>query len=96
MYFSLQIIQNHQFMLEKGFLRNHTNKNMKHQQIASIISKTLLYLGVLILISSFAYLLINSEKSDMLIGMIMPFLVAGLGLIMVSWLIKRAYMKLRG
>ncbi len=82
-------------MLEKGFLRHQANENTKHQRIASIVSKTLLYLGVTILILSFAYLLFNSGKSDLLIGMIMPFLVAGLGLIFVSWLIKRAYTKLR-
>ncbi len=82
-------------MLEKGFLRHQDNENTKHQRIASIVSKTLLYLGVTILILSFAYLLFNSGKSDLLIGMIMPFLVAALGLIFVSWLIKRAYTRLR-
>lgn len=82
-------------MLEKGFLRNQSNDKLKHQRIASIASKTLLYLGVAVLISAFAYLFFNSGKSDWLIGMITPFLVAGLGLIFVSWLIKRAYTKLR-
>lgn len=81
-------------MLEKGFLRNQSNDKMKHQQIASIVSKTLLYLGVFVIISAFAYLLFNSGKSDWVIGMIMPFWVTGLGLIFVSWLIKRAYTKL--
>ena len=81
-------------MLEKGFLRNQENENSKHQKLASIVSKTLLYLGAIVLISAFAYLLFNFEKSDMMIGMVMPFLVAGLGLIFVSFLIKRAYSKL--
>lgn len=82
-------------MLEKGFLRNQENETSKHQKLASIVSKTLLYLGVFVLISAFAYLLFNFEKSDMMIGMVMPFLFAGLGLILVSWLINRAYSKLR-
>ena len=81
-------------MLEKGFLRNQNTEKMRHQNIASIISKTLLYLGAIVLIGAFAYLLINWGKSEMLIGMIMPFLVAGLGLIFVSRLIKRANNKL--
>lgn len=81
-------------MLEKGFLRNQENENSKHQKLASIVSKTLLYLGAIVLISAFAYLFFNLEKSDMMIGMVMPFLVAGLGLIFVSFLIKRAYSKL--
>ena len=82
-------------MLERGFIRNQENENSKHQKLASIVSKTLLYLGAIVLISAFAYLLFNFEKSDMMIGMVMPFLVAGLGLILVSWLISRAYSKLR-
>jgi cation transporter-like permease len=82
-------------MLEKGFIRNQTNEKMKHHRIASIVSKTLLYLGALVLVSSFTYLIVNQDKSDLLIAMIMPFLLAGLGLILVSWLINRAYMKLR-
>lgn len=82
-------------MLEKGFLRHEANENTKHQKLASIVSKTLLYLGIFVLISAFAYLFFNFEKSELLIGMVMPFLVAGLGLIFVSWLISRAYSKLR-
>lgn len=81
-------------MLEKGFLRNQTTEKPKHQEIVSIIGKTLLYLGVFVLVGSFGYLLFNWGKSEMLIGMLMPFLVAGLGLIFVSRLIQRAYKKL--
>lgn len=82
-------------MLEKGFIRNQNNQNAKHYQIVSVASKVMLYLGAIILIGSFAYLFINFGKSDFLIGMILPFLVAGLGLIFVSQLIMRAYKKLR-
>lgn len=82
-------------MLEKGFIRNQNNQNTKHYQIVSVASKVMLYLGAFILIGSFAYLFINFGKSDFLIGMILPFLVAGLGLIFVSQLIMRAYKKLR-
>jgi isoprenylcysteine carboxyl methyltransferase (ICMT) family protein YpbQ len=82
-------------MLEKGFLRNQGNESGKHHQIALIVSKTLLYLGVVILVGAFGYLLFNWGKNDMLIGMLLPFLVAGLGLIFVSRLILRAYTKLR-
>jgi Zn-dependent protease with chaperone function len=82
-------------MLEKGFIRNQENENSKHQKLASIISKTLLYLGAIVLIGSFVYLLVNWGTNDLLIGMLMPFMVTGLGLILVSWLISRAYSKLR-
>jgi len=81
-------------MLEKGFIRTQNSQNSKHHQVVNIISKVMLYLGAVILIGSFAFLFFNFEKSDFLIGMILPFLVAGLGLIFVSYLIKRAFNKL--
>ena len=81
-------------MLEKGFIRNQNDQNSKHYQFVIFASKVMLYLGVVILIGSFAYLFFNSGQSDFLIGMILPFLVAGLGLIFVSFLIKRAFNKL--
>jgi hypothetical protein len=82
-------------MLEKGFIRNQKNQNTKHFQIVLVASKVMLYMGVLILIGSFTYLFFNFAKSDFLIGMTLPFLIAGLGLIFVSQLILRAYRKLR-
>jgi len=81
-------------MLEKGFLRNQNNKTMKHQQIASLVSRVLLALGVLVLAGSFIYLVTNWGKSGALVSMMMPFLVAGLGLVFVSFLIKRGLTKL--
>lgn len=82
-------------MLEKGFLKNQANQNRRHSRLASILSKTLLFLGVLILIVTFVFLLANLGKADRLVSMTMPFLVAGLGLIVVSQFIKYSYNKLR-
>lgn len=81
-------------MLEKGFLKSQAHKNSRHKNVAATLSKTLLYLGVLILLVSFIYLLANLNQSDKLITIVLPFLVAGLGLIAVSQFIKRAYNKL--
>lgn len=82
-------------MIEKGFLKNQPSGNTKHQRIASIVSRTLLYLGMLVIIAAFAYILVNLENSDILMGMMIPFMVTGLCLIIVSQVIKRAYTKLR-
>lgn len=82
-------------MLEKGFLRNQPDDQRRHHRVALLISKSLLYLGTLILILSFGYLVLNWEHADTLAGMIFPFLVAGLGLVIVSQFVKRAYTKLR-
>lgn len=82
-------------MLERGFLQSNSGKNTKHHKIASTASKTLLYVGAIILLVSFIYLLSNLDKADKLIGMLIPFMVAGLGFILVSQLIKRSYKRLR-
>lgn len=81
-------------MLEKGFLRNQTDGNFKHYRIASIASNTLLFLGAILLVGSFIYLLFNLDKSDSLIVIEMPIIISGIGLIIVSQLIKRSRPKL--
>ncbi|MGE5449439.1 MAG: hypothetical protein ACM3PR_13840 [Bacteroidales bacterium] len=82
-------------MLEKGFLKNQINHNRRHNHLASILSKILLFLGVLILILSFVFLLSNLGKADRLASVTMPFLVASLGLIVVSQFVKYSFNKLR-
>lgn len=82
-------------MLEKGFLKHPQAEKAKHHRIVLIFSNVLLYLGVAVLILVFGYLFFNLNKSDSLIGLLVPFLLAGLGLVLVSQLIKRAYSKLR-
>lgn len=82
-------------MIEKGFLRNQPAGQTKHQRIASTVSRTLLYLGMVVLIAALGYIFFNLKNSDAMIGMMIPFIVTGIGLIIVSQVIKRAYTKLR-
>ncbi|MFA5328852.1 MAG: hypothetical protein WC384_13755 [Prolixibacteraceae bacterium] len=82
-------------MLEKGFIKHQQAEKSKPHRIVLLFSTILLYVGVVVLIVAFAYLLFNQSKLDALIGILFPFLLAGLGLILVSQLIKRAYTKLR-
>lgn len=82
-------------MLKKGFIRNQVSENKTHQKFTNILSKVLLYLGLAILVTSFAYLFFNFEKSEALVGILVPFLVGGLGLILVSQLIVKGNQKLR-
>lgn len=82
-------------MLEKGFIRKQNDEKSRQHQIAKLISNILLYLGVVILVLTFGYLLFNFDQSDTLVGMLAPFLLAGLGLVLVSQLIKRGYSKLK-
>lgn len=82
-------------MLEKGFLKNQTYQNRRHSHIVSSLINALLFLGVLILIGSFVFLIGNLGHSNQLIAQITPFLGASLGLIVVSQFIKHSHTKLR-
>lgn len=82
-------------MLEKGFLRNQPDDKRKHHHVASMVSKSLLYLGTIILIVSFVYLLIHIDQADSVMGLVLPVFATGLGLIFVSLFVKRAQSKLR-
>jgi hypothetical protein len=81
-------------MLQKGFIRKQTTQNSTNYKVVTIASKVMLYLGAFILIGTFGYLLVHWGKTDYLAGMLMPLIVAGLGLVFVSRLILRAYKKL--
>jgi hypothetical protein len=82
-------------MIEKGFLKNQQKSGLQHSRISSMVSKTLLYLGALVLIGSFVYLAMNLDQSATVLSMMLPFLIAGMGMIFVSQLIQRASTKLR-
>lgn len=82
-------------MLKKGFIKNQVTEKNTHQKFTGILSSVLLYLGLAILVFSFAYLIFNFEKSETLIGILVPFLVGGLGLVLVSQLISRGNRRLR-
>jgi hypothetical protein len=81
-------------MLEKGFLHDQNSGNTKHSQVVLKANQVLRLLGVLALAGPFIYLLITWRKSDALIAKLMPFMVAGLGMISVSYFIRRAFSKL--
>jgi len=82
-------------MLEKGFIRKQNEEKSGLYNLVSIISKIMFYLGAAILIGSFGYLIVQWGKNEFLIGMLLPFIIAGLGLVFISRLIMRAYKKLR-
>lgn len=82
-------------MLEKGFLQHDKEEMTLHKKITATVSKIMLYLGIALIAGSFIYLLLNSGKRDMLVVALVPFLIAGLGFIVLSQLIKRGYKKLR-
>ena len=69
--------------------------NKKYSKRSMIISNILLVIGALTIVSSLFYLLFNLDKSDSLINLSMPFIFAGIALLIVSQLICPFQFKLR-
>lgn len=82
-------------MLERGFLQHNKEEMTLHSKITSTASKVMLYLGLALIAGSFIYLLLNFGKSDVLIVALVPFLIVGLGFIVLSQLIKRGFKRPR-
>ncbi len=59
----------------------------KYSNRTMIISNILLISGSLIIVSPLVYLLLNLDKSDSLVSLMMPFIFAGIALLIISQLI---------
>ena len=75
-------------MLEKGFLREKPKPGAKRNRTTSIVSNTMLYLGVIILIASLIYMIVNLNRAEAILGIWIIFMMSGLFLIVVSHLVK--------
>lgn len=82
-------------MLRKRFVIHQTDVKRKHRRIFFIVSNVLLFLGSMVLVSSFVYMLLHLNQSDTLIMLLMPFVVAGIGLMLVSQFIYPSRYKFR-
>jgi hypothetical protein len=82
--------------MARGKFSNHrTEATRKHSQASMIISNILLLIGSLTIVVSLVYLLFNLDKSDALVNLLMPFIFAGIGLLIVSQLICPFQFKMR-
>lgn len=81
-------------MIKKGFLTKKTKHDSKDTRYISVASKLMLYLGVIILISSLIYMIANFAKADSIISIWLPFIIAGVFLIFMSQVIKWKYIRL--
>ena len=62
-------------MIQKGFLTNKTKLESKDTRFSSIASKSILYLGIIILISALIYMIANFAKADAIINIWLPFMI---------------------
>ena len=82
--------------MAKGKFRTHPYvADKKHSRMSMIISNILLLIGSLAIVPTLVYLLFNLDKSDSLVNFLLPFIFAGLALLIVSQLIYPFHFKLR-
>ena len=74
-------------MLKRGFLRREKEEPKQGRSI-KMASSIMLYLGVIILIVSLGYLLVNIERVDDILVTSTVFILAGIFLIVMSHMIK--------
>jgi O-antigen/teichoic acid export membrane protein len=70
-----------------------TKKDSIATRYSIITSKSLLYLGVLILISALIYMLANFAKADTIISIWLPFMISGVFLVFMSQMIRWKFVK---
>jgi hypothetical protein len=80
-------------MIKKGFLTNNTRRNSKDTRHVSVAGRSILYLGVVILITTLVYMIVNFSKADTIILVWLPFMIAGVILVFMSQLINWNYLR---
>ena len=82
-------------MAREKFITHQSEVTRKRRQISMIISNILLLTGSLIIVSSLVYLLFDLNESDTLVSILMPYIFAGIILLVVSQLICPFQFKMR-
>jgi ABC-type transport system involved in cytochrome c biogenesis permease component len=76
----------------------HSRNRNSSREIPSwtimVVSNSLLSIGALLVVSALIYLLFNLEKSDSLVIDLLPFLLAGILLLIISQLIVPGRLKM--
>ena len=75
-------------MIKKRILKSQTNQKAKPKRIITVFGNIMLFLGALLIISSMIYLLVNLDKSDKLVRLLLPVIVGGILLVLISQLIN--------
>lgn len=82
-------------MIQKGFIANKSKRASKETRYGSMVSKSLLCLGLVILISVMIYMIAHFHKADEIMVIVFPFMIAGSFLIWLSQVIRWKYVKFR-
>jgi uncharacterized membrane-anchored protein len=82
-------------MYTKRIFKNQNRQQQNPSWIASVVSNSMLFIGALLLVSSLLFLLFNLNKSDSLVIILLPLVVMGICLMVVSQFFQSSRRKLR-
>jgi hypothetical protein len=82
-------------MIKKRVLKTQNNQKAKQNRSVTIFGNILLFFGAILIISSMIYLLVNLNKSDKQVRFLLPVIVGGILLVLISQLINPWRHKLR-
>lgn len=71
-------------MYTKRILKNQTRQQQNALWSGSVVGNSILFIGALLLVASLLFLLFNLEKSDSLVIILLPLVVMGICLMVVS------------
>ncbi len=82
-------------MTRGKFITHQSGAHQKRSKTSMVISNILLLVGSLAIVLPLGYLLFNLDKSDAVVNLLMPFIFAGIVLLIVSQLICPFQFKMR-
>ncbi len=82
-------------MPQREFLTKTPKRDSKDTRYVSIANQSMLYLGVVILISALIYMIANLAKADTIISIWLPFMIVGVFLVFMSQMIKWKHLRMQ-
>lgn len=80
-------------MIKKGFLTSGLKSKSDFRHRYTTIDRVIFFLGILILISSLIFMILNLENADTLVMIWLPFMIAGVVLVFMSLFMNFFYEK---
>lgn len=78
-------------MAKKKFLNRRSGKERHSGKLVSTVTTATLYAGIILLVSALSYLIANFAEADFIVGIWLPFVIAGIVLALMSQAIKWIY-----
>ncbi len=76
-------------MLEKGFIRNRMKTERKVNRFVSAVGTLLFFIGLVIVIATLIYMIINFSSASSILTIWLPVLVSGIIMVFIGQTLKK-------